>query len=492
MKMHNKTDVKLLFFSLITASSLLLICSKCSPLYVFNDWVDVHCFVTVGRGIKHGLVPYRDLYEQKGPLLYFIVALGMFFSEDSLISLYIIEVLSFTVFIYYSMKIVMLWTDNMVIYFLAPFIFMTITSSIAFVYGFSAEELCLSVYSYALYIILRRMRKKETPAPQDYFIMGILFSYAFWIKYVLCGFYIGLAMVVFVWIVRMDKQNELKIAILCAILGLLVTSFPILLWYTCKGAFKDLFEVYFYNNIMLYSNNGNVDSTFANLIDALFRENFVWVVSGLFGIVSLLMEYRKNEWEALIIIVTQVMMIVFILLNRYFWTYYPLILAVYSPLALIPLSLIIGKVSVRSVKMRIAILGLTVALSTFVSFMISPNTYMISYTKKDIPQYQFADIMHEKKDNPTLLNYDVLDGGFYYAAGIMPINRFSCKFNIDLPEQMEEQKYIVQDGLVDFVVTRGLASIPGNNYKMISKAGLYSYPGYYEYYLFEKNSDHKD
>ena len=48
--------------------AVLLICSKNSPLYPMNDWVDVNCFFTVGRGITHGLVSYRDLYDQKGPL----------------------------------------------------------------------------------------------------------------------------------------------------------------------------------------------------------------------------------------------------------------------------------------------------------------------------------------------------------------------------------------------------------------------------------------
>ena len=90
-----RIDRKLLVFSIATAFFLLLICTKCSPLYPFNDWVDVHCFLTIGRGIKHGLVPYRDLYEQKGPLLYFIVALATYISETSFAPLFVTEILGF-------------------------------------------------------------------------------------------------------------------------------------------------------------------------------------------------------------------------------------------------------------------------------------------------------------------------------------------------------------------------------------------------------------
>ena len=61
---------------------MLGVCSKSSPLYPMNDWVDVNCFFTVGRGITHGMVPYLDLYEQKGPLIYFLYALAALISES--------------------------------------------------------------------------------------------------------------------------------------------------------------------------------------------------------------------------------------------------------------------------------------------------------------------------------------------------------------------------------------------------------------------------
>ena len=56
-------------FAALAAFLTITVCSKSSFLYPLNDWVDVNCFFTVGRGMLHGLVPYRDLYEQKGDLL---------------------------------------------------------------------------------------------------------------------------------------------------------------------------------------------------------------------------------------------------------------------------------------------------------------------------------------------------------------------------------------------------------------------------------------
>ena len=59
MKLINtrKTDWTLLRmgFALLVSFAVLAVCSKNSFLYPMNDWVDVNCFFTVGRGITTGL-----------------------------------------------------------------------------------------------------------------------------------------------------------------------------------------------------------------------------------------------------------------------------------------------------------------------------------------------------------------------------------------------------------------------------------------------------
>ena len=482
--MKKRIDTKLLLYSFAVAFCLLFICSKCSPLYPFNDWVDVHCFLTVGRGIKHGMVPYRDLYEQKGPLLYFVVAIATFISETSFVPLFLIEVLAVTVFIYKSLQIVFLWTEGKVVYAAAPFVFLFIFASPAFAYGFSAEELCLPFLAWPLQIVLKRMRHDKVLTINDYFIIGICAAVPLWTKYIFCGYYIGLALVVAIWYIRRQDAKAILRALVWSVAGLVVMTVAVLAWYAVKGALPDLFEAYFFNNITAYSDSRNLTWILFRLVNALFKENFLWVVCGLFGIAVLALDFRKNQWEFLAILAGLFMLIFFILLNRFFWTYYTLILALFTPLVLIPVSMIIGEIRVRLGIMPISIVA--ICMATGISWFMSPNTYMVGYSKQDLPQYAFADIMYEEKDNPTLLNYDFLDGGFYYAAGILPVNRYSCKFNVVLPEQMEEQDEMLNDGITDYVVTRGKDVLPGEKYQMIASKELFSYPDTFTYYLFER------
>ena len=61
--------------------------SKCSFLYPFNDWVDANIFFTMGKGMMNGRVLYRDLYDHKGPLLYFIHGIAYLISNKSFLGM---------------------------------------------------------------------------------------------------------------------------------------------------------------------------------------------------------------------------------------------------------------------------------------------------------------------------------------------------------------------------------------------------------------------
>ena len=54
--------------SVLLAALLLLLFSRCSPLYPTNNWGAANAFFTVGRGMLAGKLPYRDFALNAGPL----------------------------------------------------------------------------------------------------------------------------------------------------------------------------------------------------------------------------------------------------------------------------------------------------------------------------------------------------------------------------------------------------------------------------------------
>ena len=99
-------------FFFFCAFLILLFTSKNSFLFKLNDWVDANAFYTVGKGMMNGVIPYRDLFEQKGPLLYVIYGIGYLFSPTTFHGVFILEVLFFTVFLYYIHKIICMFFEN--------------------------------------------------------------------------------------------------------------------------------------------------------------------------------------------------------------------------------------------------------------------------------------------------------------------------------------------------------------------------------------------
>ena len=85
---------------LLVSFATLAVCTRSSFLYPLNDWVDSNCYFTVGKSMFNGKVVYRDIYEQKGVLLYFIHGIAYLISNTTFFGVFIFEVIFFAAFLY--------------------------------------------------------------------------------------------------------------------------------------------------------------------------------------------------------------------------------------------------------------------------------------------------------------------------------------------------------------------------------------------------------
>ena len=132
----------------------LAVCSKSSFLYPINDWEDANIFFTVGKSIVQGKVLYRDVFDHKGPLLYFLHSLAYLVSRDSFLGMYGIEVFAFTAYLLAVYRTLRLYVKKNILLVL-PLLAAAILSSKSFCHGDSAEELCLPLVAWSLYATLR-------------------------------------------------------------------------------------------------------------------------------------------------------------------------------------------------------------------------------------------------------------------------------------------------------------------------------------------------
>ena len=66
-----------------------------SPVY-FHDGYDSAVFQTMGLALLHGKLPYVDLFDHKGPVLYFINAFGLWLGNGKL-GIFVMQIIANTI-----------------------------------------------------------------------------------------------------------------------------------------------------------------------------------------------------------------------------------------------------------------------------------------------------------------------------------------------------------------------------------------------------------
>ena len=444
-------------FALLASFAVLTVCSKNSFLYPMNDWVDVNCFFTVGRGITHGLVPYRDLYDQKGPLLYFVYALAALISEHSFLGVFVIETLLFALFLYIGGRTAELLSGKPCAFWLtAAGLAPGIPLSPAFSHGGSAEEFFLPAFAGALYLVLRAIRERRPLTGGESVLLGVLAAAALWTKYTFCGLFAGLAAAVLVWYFADRMGKALPGTVLWALAGAAAASGAVLIWYVLNGAAGALWQVYFVDNLTLYSQNirgGNYADPLPNLLN-----NLSWSIPAAVGLAGLAATAKKAWRELLAAALSAAVLFVFTYASGRKYPYYAMVMACFAPLGFGMLFRAVPAAygEKRAFRWGAAALAvLMAALSPVAGLCWSRNVYLMSVPGEEMPPCYFAETIRQAEDR-TLLNYGFLDGGFYLAADALPVTRFFCTLNNDLPEMREEQRAAIEEGRTAFVVTRSM------------------------------------
>lgn len=452
---------------LVSAFGVIAVCSKSSFIYPFNDWDDPNCFFTVGKSMVNGIVPYRDLFEQKGPLLYFMHGLAWFISHDSFFGVYILESICAFFFLFGTYKTLRIYCDKKVIY-LIPVLAAICYTSLPFKDGDSAEELSLPFIIYCLYIFIRSRKNNEKITRNEALTIGVLSGCVFWIKFSLVGIYIGWYLVYAISCVLKKQIKELAWTTLYIAAGVMISTVPYLIYFGVNHALYDWYEVYIYDNIFLYSEESS--SVLMNILSGTghFAEKnktvFNFCLAGI--LLSFMERKEKNMWYYPSMMI---FMLVLVYMGGRHYRYYSFVMDVFSVCGLI----CIYKLFLKDVfdkyehlLSKNAVLFSTVIVTVLVSFYLTPNRYLFGVKREEVPQYHFAQIIRQDKD-ATLLNYDFLDGGFYTTSGIFPNCKAFCRLNVDLDEMFELQERYVREGLCTYIVSKG--EIETDKYRLIEK-----------------------
>ncbi|WP_170175054.1 glycosyltransferase family 39 protein [Vagococcus acidifermentans] len=473
-----------------------MIVSKNSPLYILNNWVDLNAFLTMGKGWAHGLIPYKDLFEQKGPALFFIFRIAACLS-NSYFGVFLVEIVFFFVTLVLIFKIARFFLDiksSLIMCFIST-VFLTMGPY--FSNGGSAEELAFPAIFYTLYLIFKFQHYGFRLNPPSYILAGVSLGYLFWSKYTMIGSWIGFFVALAICLLILKDLKQLIQAVVYSLFGFSAINFLVFAYFYVNQALNDLYFAYFYSNIKLYP-TAQLPTVLSKLVNAVmifvaqFKDKPLLLVFLIIGIFVTLFDKKifQSNYTVFLYLSAYFLLILTTFYGGKTFIYYYLIL---MPFACVPILSLFVRINQDHMSfLRLGLLSLACAVLSMgmngnISYSkIFPQNAGVSLNNTDSEpaQVRFAKIIRQEK-NPTLLNYGHLDMGLYQAADILPINYFFHRVNIPhnhLPEMMDEQNRVVNKKQVMFVVCRTPygkkeEDIPKNirdNYELVAKQDQYS------------------
>lgn len=501
-----RTALSMIIYCAVVSSVFLFLTSMNSPLFPLNTWVDENCFFSVGKALTQGQVLYADIYEQKGVLLYFLYAGAAVISSTTFIGVFILEIIAMTITLYYAAKIIHLFIPgSFAPLVLTPIFAVVLLTAPSYALGGSSEEICLPFIEIALFHLLDYFFGSKRYEPKIAFVDGCLAACVVWVKFSMVGFFLGSFLVIAASLIIHRNGKAFARGAGAIVLGAFAATLPWIVYFGLQGLIQEWIHGYFYLNIFTYQESlGFIERlvSFKGHLLSAFSTNAQFMVMSAIGIVLCLFMGKKSSCNARALArVSTLLPAVLLAFGIYFGSrahpYYAFILAAFAPLGLAAIYSGIQHVSQTSLSLsakKVTLAAVIICSLTFGYYGANCHAYR-TIEKKDFPQFQFAEIM-KQSENPTLLNYGFLDGGFYFAADIVPSCKYFCTLNNAIPDMIEEQKNYLTGRKVEYVVaSQNTDTLLTSNYDLIATSTLHKQTLSFHppepdltYYLYQKKA----
>jgi len=425
-----------------------------SFLYFTNTWGDTMATWVLSKSMffDHQIL-YKDIFDQRGIVLYVIYGIGAILSsviatKTSLIGLFIIEYLALVVHLIFAKKIIECFDikHKYLTLVAAVFIFTDIYQ------GGSPEELLSPLITILLYLMLRYIVKGYQIKGVDYFIQGLFLGLAFWTKFSFIGFWLGFFLYIGVNLSINRKFRELFSAIITSLLGFLTVSIPALFYFIRNSSLSNLFYNYWTLNTQYYRPKASKINTIMNISNNFMTDwftnpyEFLFFVFIIIGIITLARKYNVSVLLASLFIGVS---------GVYFgyqatgFGYYYFIFHSFIWLGMVMGLWILEEKYPQMNRHLTSVIGI---LLVIFSLRATPVTIQSIQQVQDI---KAKIIQHNQDSQITLLQYDGLETGFYNQLNVNPNVKYFLQTNIvqeQFPQMPLERLRYMADKKTEFVI----------------------------------------
>ena len=507
---------------------LMLLLTRSSFLYPYNNWDDSNSYFSMGKSMFHGILIYRDIFDQKGPYLYFLYGLCSLVSGTTFRGVFLMEILLGAADLLLIGRILKLFCRPQTAAFLSPILLACMCASKSFYWGGCAEEICLPFLLFPLYVLLRTLQHNRRTgfSPRDVFLSGLCCGFVFCVKFTLMGFFLGFALSV---ILTCRSFREFARLAGWFLLGTLLPFVPWVIYFGITGGLDDWYRVYIYTNVFLYSDFGANSHgasasqkiyDLAKLLYWLILDNLQYFIFVIAGLLWMLLQKGASFAERIAPALMFALTFLFIYIGGAHLPYYAFPLTAFAVTGMAGAGVLLDRIASRIVLQKsipangarkagssrrtagnimLVTTGLLLSLviSNAVIFRCSWNMDYLGTPKDQIFLTSFTEDINKDreagivdKDHTTLLNIGCLDSGLYTTTGIYPTCYWFQTQTLPGGEVDREQLSYILEGRTDYIVARD--SYPEaifEHYEQIDEFHQTLQPQDFTYYLFRKKTE---
>lgn len=432
-KKQQQFDRRVFWGMALLACFLTFLVCPFSPIYRYNFEPDEICYQIMSQGWLQGRVPYRDLFDHKGPLSYLIYMLGLLLSGQRPIGiLFVFMAINAGIFIliYRTLRLCFDPDRSLVSTLLLITLFFIKKESL-YASATKPDHFILLMLLISEYLYVRGFKRygadKSNSAQADevssatsvlqvftlkeMLIIGLCCGAVFMVKLNVCIYYLTFIGFYLLWLLIRKNWKSFFSSCGMFLLGIGAVSVPFMIYFCGHHALSDFFYAYFKFNSS-YAKNGGIHLLFSRpFIDE--ENTLVILILFVFLLlaVSVFLKTSQRRMTRIILVLCGLVSYGMIALPEVFMYTFVLLIPLYIWGCAVLVDLLFAFLSPKI--MRIAFFSLTILVT--VNFAVYQTILYPSIPREVPPVEQAMDEYYETHPDSTTLFFFNRCYSFYYS-----------------------------------------------------------------------------
>lgn len=362
-------------YIMILLFTSLLSCMSCSRLKNVGLFWDAAVYLNVSRNILRGKILYKEIVDNKGPILYIINAIGLKIGgQNGVVIIEFLFIFVALLFMYKSSKLICKSKSKSI---LTTLIAVTYFARF-FTFGLTCEQYGLTFSMIALYMCLQYYNDNSFSKKQC-FMLGILCGLTFFIRPNLIIVFVAFAIGIGLELIIEKKIKELIKYIIFSLCGFLCICTPIFMYFIKNNCLNDFINNVFLMNLTM--NKLGVSSSIKEILHAMPITFILIIVYLCISVYKLIIQKNKKYLSIIFLVIITIW---FNCISKEIYEHY---LIMFIPLLLLMFSELIGKKNNGISKVFLLVIYYVALCIVIANIIVAINYINIPQHNKIIIEY---------------------------------------------------------------------------------------------------------